>query len=154
MSKINNVDLYSLLQLIIYLSFLHVNENISLFTSILRIGGFILYAVAGVIDMDYIEWFYKRVAELRIQKGVSARDMSLSLGQSESYINKIENKRTLPSFTGFLYICEYFELTPQEFFNTNTESPQRMKELIREMEKLSPSQAEHILQVVKDINRK
>ena len=104
--------------------------------------------------MDYIEWFYKRVAELRIQKGVSARDMSLSLGQSESYINKIENKRTLPSFTGFLYICEYFELTPQEFFNTNTESPQQMKELIREMEKLSPSQAEHILQVVKDINRK
>lgn len=104
--------------------------------------------------MDYIEWFYKRVAELRIQKGVSARDMSLSLGQSESYINKIENKRTLPSFTGFIYICEYFELTPQEFFNTNTESPQQMKELIREMEKLSPSQAEHILQVVKDINRK
>ena len=104
--------------------------------------------------MDYIEWFYKRVTELRIQKGVSARDMSLSLGQSESYINKIENRRTLPSFTGFLYICEYFELTPQEFFNTNTESPQQMKELIREMEKLSPSQAEHILQVVKDINRK
>ena len=45
--------------------------------------------------MDYIEWFHNRVAELRIQKGVSARDMSLSLGQSESYINKIENKRTL-----------------------------------------------------------
>ena len=43
--------------------------------------------------MDYIEFFYKRLAELRLQKGVSARDMSLSLGQSESYINKIENKR-------------------------------------------------------------
>lgn len=57
--------------------------------------------------MDYIEWFHNRVAELRIQKGVSARDMSLSLGQSESYINKIENKRTLPSMTGFIYICEY-----------------------------------------------
>ena len=41
--------------------------------------------------MDYIEWFHNRVAELRIQKGVSARDTSLSLGQSESYINKIEN---------------------------------------------------------------
>ena len=46
--------------------------------------------------MDYLEWFYQRISELRIQKGVSARDMSLSLGQSESYINKIENKRTLP----------------------------------------------------------
>lgn len=62
--------------------------------------------------MDYIEWFPNRVAELRAQKGVSARDMSLSLGQSESYINKIENKRTLSSMTGFLYICEFFNITP------------------------------------------
>ena len=46
--------------------------------------------------------------------GVSARDMSLSLGQSESYINKIENKRTLPSMTGFFYICDYLNITPQE----------------------------------------
>ena len=67
--------------------------------------------------MDYLEWFYRRIAELRTQKGVSARDMSLSLGQSESYINKIENRRTLPSMTGFFYICEYLNITPQEFFN-------------------------------------
>ena len=66
--------------------------------------------------MDYLEWFYQRISELRIQKGVSARDMSLSLGQSESYINKIENKRTLPSMTGFFYICDYLNITPQEFF--------------------------------------
>ena len=46
--------------------------------------------------MDHLDWFYQRIAALRMQKGVSARDMSLSLGQSESYINKIENKRTLP----------------------------------------------------------
>lgn len=54
--------------------------------------------------MDYLDWFYHRISELRIQKGVSARDMSLSLGQSESYINKIENRRTLPSLrTGALF---------------------------------------------------
>ena len=104
--------------------------------------------------MDYIEWFYKRLSELRIQKGVSARDMSLSLGQSESYINKIENKRTLPSFTGFIYICEYFGITPKEFFNEQSSSPQKTKDLLNELEKLSPEQAEHILQVVKDLNSK
>lgn len=104
--------------------------------------------------MDYIEWFYKRITELRIQKGVSARDMSLSLGQSESYINKIENKRTLPSFTGFIYICEYFEITPQEFFNINSSAPQKTKEILQEIEKLSPIQAEHIYQVIKDLNQK
>jgi len=105
-------------------------------------------------DMDYIEFFYKRLAELRLEKGVSARDMSLSLGQSESYINKIENKRTLPSFTGFIYICEYFNLTPREFFNENISSPQKMKELICEFEKLSPRYVDHILQIIKDLNTK
>ena len=79
--------------------------------------------------MDYIEWFYKRLTELRIQKNVSARDMSLSLGQSESYINKIENRRTLPSLTGFFYICDYLGITPAEFFNTASASPQKSQDL-------------------------
>lgn len=104
--------------------------------------------------MDYIEWFYKRLTELRLQKGVSARDMSLSLGQCESYINKIENRRTLPSFTGFIYICEYFGLTPQEFFNENSASPTKTRELIAELEKLTPAQTEHILQIVRDITNR
>ncbi|MBE6737311.1 MAG: helix-turn-helix transcriptional regulator [Ruminococcus sp.] len=104
--------------------------------------------------MDYLEWFYKRVYELRSQKGVSAREMSLSLGQSESYINKIENKKALPSFTGFIYICEYFGVTPEEFFNTQSASPKKTKELMAELEKLSPAQAEHVLQIVRDISEK
>ena len=104
--------------------------------------------------MDQMEWFYNRMTELRIQKGVSARDMSLSLGQSESYINKIENRRTLPSLTGFFYICEYLGITPQEFFNSNAAAPQKTRELLAELEKLSPEQTEHILQIVKDLNGK
>lgn len=103
--------------------------------------------------MDYIEWFYQRLTQLRMQKGVSARDMSLCLGQSESYINKIENRRTLPSFSGFIYICDYFGLTPQEFFNTSA-APQKTKELLAELEKLTPEQTEHILQIVRDLNAK
>lgn len=103
--------------------------------------------------MDYIEWFYNRLTELRIQRGVSARDMSLSLGQSESYINKIENRRTLPSFTGFIYICDYFGITPQEFFSNST-SPQKTKELMHEFGKLTSEQADHILQVVRDLNKR
>ena len=46
----------------------------------------------------YYEGFSKRLAELRQEKGVSARDMSLSLGQSESYINKIENNYAMLDF--------------------------------------------------------
>ena len=104
--------------------------------------------------MDYIELFYKRLTELRLQKGVSARDMSLSLGQSESYINKIENRRTLPSLTGFIYICEYFDITPSDFFDVEIADPKKTNELIIEISKLSARQTDHVLQIVKDLNEK
>jgi transcriptional regulator with XRE-family HTH domain len=80
--------------------------------------------------------------------------MSLSLGQSESYINKIENGRTMPSIQGLLYICEYFSITPQEFFNTNAAAPQKSKELMGEIEKLTASQADHVIQIIRDITGK
>ena len=104
--------------------------------------------------MDYLEWFPERLAQLRIQKGVSARDMSLSLGQSESYINKIENRRTMPSMSGFLYICEYLDVLPGDFFNERRPEPRISQELLTEIEKLSPRQAEHLLAIVRDIVEK
>lgn len=39
----------------------------------------------------YEEQFSKRLTELRTQKGVSARDMSLSIGQNPGYIRAIES---------------------------------------------------------------
>ena len=55
----------------------------------------------------YEDFFAERLSYLRIQKKVSAREMSLALGQNESYINRIENKHTFPSMQIFFYICEY-----------------------------------------------
>jgi len=104
--------------------------------------------------MYNIDNFYTRLAQLRLRKGISARDMSLSLGQSESYINKIENRRTLPSLTGFLYICDYFDITPQEFFSEETDDPHRSREFLQEFEKLSPEQAEHIMLLIRDLTRR
>lgn len=101
---------------------------------------------------DYTEWFRTRLSQLRMEAGVSARDMSLSLGQSESYINKIENHRTMPSMTGFFYICDYFHITPQEFFDAEAQTPQKTNELLHELKKLSAQQTEHILQIVRDLN--
>ena len=39
--------------------------------------------------------FIKRLVELRVGKGASARDMSLSIGQSAGYINNIEMASTI-----------------------------------------------------------
>ena len=97
--------------------------------------------------------FAQRLTQLRLQKNVSARDMSLSLGQSEGYINKIENGKSLPSMTVFFYISEYFGITPEQFFNYSIEDPKQTDELITEIGRLSPRQAKHLLEVVKDITK-
>ncbi|MFR3431647.1 MAG: hypothetical protein ACLTSW_00165 [Coprococcus sp.] len=44
------------------------------------------------------EFTQNRIAQLRMQKNVSARDMSLTLEpEQQRYINQIENKKALPS---------------------------------------------------------
>lgn len=110
-----------------------------------------MYILQEVNRMDYAGWFSERLAQLRMEKGVSARDMSLSLGQSESYINKIENRRTLPSMTGFFYICEYLEVEPREFFDTGMVSPSLLGQIVTAAGKLPREKAEHILQVIRDL---
>lgn len=43
--------------------------------------------------------------------------MSLDLGHSTSYIRSITSGRALPSMREFLYICEYLDISPREFFH-------------------------------------
>ena len=69
-------------------------------------------------EILYENDFAKRLSELRIQKGESARDMSLSLGQNSGYINHIENRQAYPSIPVFFNICDYFNISPEQFFST------------------------------------
>lgn len=86
------------------------------------------------------ELFYKRLVELRIAKNVSARDMSLSLGQSPNYMNNIENRRSFPSMQVFFYICDYFDISPMDFFDFEAKSPTKSKELACKMKSLNKEQ--------------
>lgn len=104
--------------------------------------------------VDYLEWFPNRVAELRCKKGVSARDMSLSLGQSESYINKIENRRTLPSMNGFFYICEYLGITPKDFFDVELSSPAEWNRVLDNLKLMNDEQLDLILRLMNEILEK
>ena len=96
--------------------------------------------------------FAKRLAELRNQNGISARDMSLSIGQSAGYINNIENGINLPSMTAFFYICEYLGISPQEFFDMKRQSPVKIRELNALCEGLTDEQLDHIIAIMKDIH--
>lgn len=105
--------------------------------------------------MIYIdEKFIKdRIIQLRTQKGVSARDMSLSIGQNKNYINIIENGGNLPSINGLILICEYFGITLKEFFDTENTSPNDLNELINEVKSLSNEAIKSLTAFVKETKK-
>ena len=107
----------------------------------------------GKIKTMYEDFFAERLAALRIQKNVSAREMSLAIGQNPSYINRIENKQTFPSMQGFFYICEYLEITPQEFFNDELLNPVKYNTLLSDLEELDSEQMDIVGAVVKGLKK-
>ena len=99
----------------------------------------------------YEDDFPLRLAQLRNKKGVSARDMSLSIGQNHAYINNIESGKALPSMTIFFYICEYLNLTPAEFFDMDSRNPMKLQGLIEDLKKLDDKQLDNIADIVKGL---
>ena len=63
------------------------------------------------------EFVKRRIYQLREKQNLSARELSLSLGLSPGYITKLENKKGFPSLPVLFFICEYFKITPAEFFS-------------------------------------
>ena len=98
--------------------------------------------------------FPLRLARLRNKKGVSARDMSLSIGQNAGYINNIETGKSLPSMAGFFYICEYLGITPKDFFDFEAEEPEKLKDVINNLKKLTPEQLSNILGIIEGLTSK
>jgi transcriptional regulator with XRE-family HTH domain len=101
------------------------------------------------IDENFIK---QRIAKLRTDKNISARELSLRLGQSTGYINSIENGKSLPSMSMFLYICEYFKITPKKFFDEYNEYPRLIQDIINESKKLNKQSLESLLTIIKNMN--
>ena len=99
----------------------------------------------------YENEFQTRLAQLREKKGVSARDMSLSIGQNPGYINNIETGKALPSMSGFFYICEYLQLSPKDFFDIDAKNPEKLNELIKDLKKLDDKQLDSIVYIVQGL---
>lgn len=99
------------------------------------------------------EEFVNRLVKLRMKKGVSARDMSLSLGQSPNYINNLEAGLSFPSMSTFFYICDYFGITPQAFFDTDARNPQKIEALIQAAKGLDDERLEHLIAIARDLGK-
>ena len=95
---------------------------------------------------NYEDFIAARVQQLRSQKNISARKMSLSIGQNEGYITQIENKQNLPSMEGFLYICRYLE----EFFASDNQNPEMLRKMVEDIKTLTPGQIDSLNKTISE----
>ena len=99
------------------------------------------------------EFFQNRVKALRKEKGISAREMSLRLGQSENYVNHIENGKIMPSMNGFFMICGFFGITPEEFFAEGKEYPVKFRELEEILKGLTAEQTNLLIEIARNMKK-
>lgn len=98
-----------------------------------------------------LEEFVKdRITQLRIQKGVSEYQMSYDLGHSRGYVYNISSGKALPPMKEFFAICDYFEITPQQFFDSSTQNPELIQKAIEGMKNLNE---DDLLMLLGIINR-
>ena len=72
----------------------------------------------------------ERITALRIERNISEYQLSYLLGHSKRYINNISSGKSLPSLTELLAICDYFKITPSDFFNEHISHPFLAKEML------------------------
>lgn len=98
----------------------------------------------------YEEFVRNRITQLRLKKGVSEYQMSYALGHSRGYIYNISSGKSLPPLTELFAICEYFEITPSEFFDTSISNPELVQKAVEGMKQLDDSDQ---LMILNHINR-
>lgn len=85
----------------------------------------------------YEDFVKERITQLRIKKGVSEYQMSYDLGHSRGYVYNISSGKALPPLKEFFSICDYFEITPQQFFDDGTQTPELIQKALEGMKQLS-----------------
>ena len=94
------------------------------------------------------EFVKDRMTQLRLRKGVSEYQMSYDLGHSRGYVYNISSGKALPPLKEFFAICEYFEITPQQFFDDSTQSPELIQKAVEGMKKLDESDMLMLLGII------
>ena len=97
------------------------------------------------MDIDFIR---KRITELRLAKDCSEYQVSLDLGYSKGYIQSITSGHSLPSVRSLLDICNYFNITPAEFFREEAvpDSP-LILQITKDLRALPPEDLQMILEI-------
>lgn len=98
--------------------------------------------------MEYEDFVRERITQLRLRRGVSEYQMSYDLGHSRGYMYNISAGKALPPLKEFFAICDYFGLTPQQFFDDSSPNPELIQKAASGMKQLSESDQLIILGII------
>ncbi len=90
----------------------------------------------------------ERITKLRLKKNVSEYQMSYDLGHSRGYVYNISSGNALPPMKEFFAICDYFEITPSEFFDEKSENPALSKKITEAISGLDDADAELVFKLI------
>lgn len=91
-----------------------------------------------------------RIMYFRNQKQLSARELSLRLGKSPTYINQIESRNFTISLPVLLNILDVLEISCAEFFADNFATYRQDGEIIAILNKLPAERKKSFLDLMKN----
>lgn len=97
----------------------------------------------------YDDLFRRKLIEIRQEKGLSARNLSLQLGKSTNYIKDIESGKSLPTMRMFFELCECLETEPIQFFEEDTSY--KNEALYHIITTLPPKKADIVTNLAKEL---
>lgn len=91
-----------------------------------------------------------RIGYFRNKKNLSARELSLRIGKSGTYINQIECRNFTLSLPVLFDIIDVLEISFAEFFSDNYQSYRQDKEITDILNSLSPERKKTFLDLMKN----
>ena len=104
--------------------------------------------LSAEVMLMYEDFVRERITQLRLKKGVSEYQMSYDLGHSRGYVYNISSGKALPPLREFFAICDYFEITPHQFFDDSTQNPELIHKAVEGMKELNENDMLMLLGII------
>ena len=92
----------------------------------------------------------QRIGYFRNKKNLSARELSLRIGKSDTYINQIESKNFTISLPVLFDIIDALEISCAEFFADNYANYSQDKEILDLLKNLSADRKNSFIDLMKN----
>lgn len=87
--------------------------------------------------MNNRENFVYRIMQLQKQNNLNDHELSRLLGYKANNMNKIINFVSLPRMEKFFELCDFFNISPEEFFRYNDEDPKWTDQTFKRLQNLN-----------------